>query len=94
MGFTPLLPISAALRVEWIRLSPGGVTIGLASRSACCCCPACGQRSSCVHSHYVRTLQDLPAHGRSIKLQVRLRRFFCDFGDCRQQTFVEQVPEE
>ena len=89
----PLLPQSAALTVEWIRLSPEGVKIGLASQLTVCCCPACGQRSSRVHSHYIRTLQDLPAHGRAIQLQVRLRRFFCDFGDCQRQTFAERVSE-
>jgi transposase len=46
-----------------------------------------------LHSHYVRILQDLPAHGRAIQLHVRLGRFFCDWADCSRQTFAEQVPE-
>jgi len=93
MGPGYLLPRMAALGIEWIRLTPEAVQIGLASQSAGCCCPACGQRSSRVHSHYNRTLQDLPAHGRVIQLQIRIRRFFCDFPDCRQQTFAERFPE-
>jgi transposase len=28
-----------------------------------------------------------------IQLQIRIRRFFCDFPDCQQQTFAERVPE-
>ena len=87
------MPRMAALRVEWIRLTPEVVQIGLASQSTFCSCPACGQRSSRVHSHYNRTLQDLPAHGRVIQLQIRIRRFFCDFPDCRRKTFAERFPE-
>ena len=93
MGPGYLLPKMAALVVEWIRLMPEAVRIGLTSQSASCCCPACGQRSSRVHSHYIRTLQDLPAHGRVIQLQIRIRRFFCDFPDCGRQTFAERFPE-
>jgi len=88
-----LLPKMAALGIEWIRLAHGAVQIGLASRLVFCNCPACGRRSSRVHSHYVRILGDLPAHGRVIQLQLRVRRFFCDFPDCRRQTFAEPFSE-
>jgi len=93
MGPGYFLPRMAALAVEWIRMGPDRVQIGLTSQSTFSCCPACGQRSSRVHSHYPRTLQDLPAHGRAIELQIRIRRFFCDFRGCRQQTFAERFPE-
>ena len=92
MGPACLFPDSA-LAVEWIRLGPGAVQIGLEPTAAFCRCPTCGIASYRVHSHYVRELLDLPAHGRVIHLQIRLRRFFCDFRDCPQQTFAEQVPE-
>jgi transposase len=62
-------------------------------RGASCPCPGCGKSSGRVHSHYTRTLEDVPAHGRAIQLCIALRRFFCDFAECSQQTFAEQIPE-
>jgi transposase len=81
------------MQVAWMRITPQAVQVGLVSETTTCPCPSCGQCSRRVHSHYVRTLQDLPAHGRVIQLCIALRRFFCDFRDCSQQTFAEQAPE-
>jgi transposase len=88
-----MLPRPASLAVERIQFTPQGVVIELASRLSGADCPSCGQHSSRIHSHYVRKLRDLPAHGRSIQLRVRLRRFFCDFRDCPRHTFAERMPE-
>jgi transposase len=54
-------------------------------------CPACGQRSRRVHSHYWRTLADLPCQGRAITLRVRARRFRCRNRACERQTFAEPL---
>jgi transposase len=93
MGPGTLLPVPMALAVEWIRLTPEIVQIGLMSQAATCICPCCAQSSARVHGHYVRKVQDSPAHGRAIELLIGLRRFVCDFPDCPQQTFAEQMPE-
>lgn len=92
MRSVPLLPNLAALTVEWIRVDTDAVRFGLVFQLAFHPCPTCGQRSSHVHSHYLRTLKDLSAHGRPIELQIRVRRFSCTFSDCPRQTFVEQIP--
>jgi len=93
MGAAPILPMPATLAVERIHLAPQEVVIELASRLPGEDCPSCGQHSSRIHSHYVRKLRDLPAHGLAIQLRVRLRRFFCDFRDCPRCTFAERMPE-
>lgn len=41
-------------------------------------CPLCAVVSGRVHSHYTRTLADLPWQGRRAAIQVRARRFCCD----------------
>lgn len=87
-----LLP-DVGLSVEWIRFGAEGVEIGVVPTSTNCRCPQCGLPSDRVHSHYIRTLADVPAHGRVVHLQIRLRRFFCDFAGCAQGTFAEQVPQ-
>ena len=55
------------------------------------CCPHCRWPSQRVHSHYQRTLADLPASGETICLHVRLRRFFCNNRLCRRKTFAEPL---
>src|ERR1700722_18961510 len=92
MVLARLLP-DLGLSVEWIRFGPEAVEIGVVPTSTACCCPQCGLASDRVHSHYIRTLADVPAHGRVIHLQIRLRRFFCGFAGCAQETFAEQVPQ-
>jgi transposase len=87
-----LLPKSS-LRFSGLRLTPQGVTLVLAPTVTFGFCPTCGQRSSRVHSHYDRMLQDVPACGRVVHLQLHLRRFFCDLADCPRITFAEPLPE-
>ena len=52
-------------------------------------CPDCGQAASRVHSHYTRTLSDLPWVNRRVRLIIQVRRFFCDNRDCTRRTFTE-----
>src|SRR5262249_8840574 len=53
-------------------------------------CPACGHRSERVHGQYVRTLRDLPAWGRPVRVRLRVRRFVCRTEGCARRTFIEQ----
>ena len=46
-----------------------------------------------IHSHYQRTLTDLPFCQFQIHIYWCTRRFFCDAGNCRKITFTEQIPE-
>ena len=55
-------------------------------------CPRCGGLSGQVHGYYARTLADVPADGRPVVVQVRVRRMRCPVLGCGVQTFREQVP--
>jgi transposase len=50
-------------------------------------------RSERVHSHYERTVCDLPWRGISVTLKVRSRRFFCENRECERSIFCERLPE-
>jgi transposase len=56
-------------------------------------CPLCHHPARRVHSHYSRTLQDLPCGTRSLRLLITVRRFFCDCTDCPRKIFAERLPE-
>ena len=46
-----------------------------------------------MHSHYQRTLADLPWHGKEVEIHWRSRRFFCDVASCPRRVFAERLPE-
>lgn len=53
-------------------------------------CPYCGEVSNSIHSHYVRTLSDLPIQNKEVKLLLVSRKFFCSNQDCKHKTFGER----
>jgi transposase len=55
-------------------------------------CPLCQRPSSRVHSHYVRTLADLPCSGQRVRWLVQVRRFRCLHADGQQKIFTERLP--
>lgn len=46
-----------------------------------------------VHSRYVRTVTDLPWAGIRVRLQITVRRFFCDNAICSRHIFAERLGE-
>ena len=52
-------------------------------------CLECGYISNRVHSHYERSLQDLPIQGKKSIVILRNRKMFCDNPECSRTTFAE-----
>jgi transposase len=46
-----------------------------------------------VHAWNLRRLSDLPVTGRSLMLELHVRRLVCQSAECPQRTFRQQVPE-
>jgi transposase len=55
-------------------------------------CPQCGQPAERVHAYHVRRLADVPAVGRGVVVELRVRRLVCQASGCARRTFREQVP--
>lgn len=55
-------------------------------------CPYCGNKSSSVHSEYLREIQDLPIQNQKVILLVNTRKFFCKNNNCSHKTFSEKHP--
>ena len=79
------------VRVERIVEEAGAVAIEAAPTASGATCPGCGRASERVHSRYVRTMRDLPACGRPVRVRLRMRRFVCGAAACPRRTFAEQV---
>ncbi|MBN1121873.1 MAG: transposase family protein [Anaerolineae bacterium] len=54
-------------------------------------CPECNSISTRVHSTYLRCPADLPCCGKSIRLRLQVRRFFCPNEACHRKTHFRQV---
>lgn len=55
-------------------------------------CPLCHSTSPRIHSLYSRRLNDLPWEGIPVRIDLRVRRFFCDNDACSQRISTEQLP--
>jgi transposase len=55
-------------------------------------CPLCDVQTTRVHSRYTRTVADVPWGAYAVRLQVRVRKFFCDNPACPRQIFTERLP--
>ncbi len=57
-------------------------------------CPGCGSVSASIHSRYIRSAGDFPAHGRRLVIRLTARRFRCCVGTCDRKTFAERFSDD
>jgi hypothetical protein len=86
-----LLPKVPGLRLEDIVIDAGAISLVLLSTSLPLTCPVCSQKTAQLHSHYKRTVADLPWGGRSVRL-LRVRKFRCPHRECPRRIFTERLP--
>jgi transposase len=89
-----LLPDTSHVRLETWSLEPAQstITITLNARQITARCPLCDRWSKHVHSHYERTLADLPWGEYAVTIRLSIRRLFCDNADCERRIFAERLP--
>jgi transposase len=68
------------------------ITLDVTSTHACVPCPLCQRQTTRVHSRYTRTVADLPWGAYTVRLPLRVRKFFCDHPACPRQIFTERLP--
>jgi transposase len=78
----------ATLAIE----ADGSVTFSVVPSSPTARCPMCDTPSARRHSWYQRTALDLPWRGRTVRLRLWTRRWFCDEPACPQTIFTERFP--
>jgi transposase len=86
-----ILPDLSDLIIEQVSVT-NDVVITARADSPTASSPCCGMISQRVHSHYQRTLRDLPASGRPVHLILQVRRFFCEERTCLRTIFAERFP--
>ena len=88
-----LLPKVPGLKLENAALDAEALSFTLTSTSLPAICPVCTQKTRRLHSHYLRTVADLPWSGRRVKLFLKVRKFRCSQNGCPRQVFTERLPD-
>ena len=80
------------MKLQDVAIDAEMISFSVESTRPSVCCPLCGQETARLHSHYLRTLADLPCGGRSVRLSLRVRRFRCKAAGCPRKIFAERLP--
>ena len=89
-----LLPLDTSLRVEHLAVDTQAqqVTVELQAIAPSCPCPSCQLPAERIHSHYQRTVAELPWAELVVQLHLHARKFFCDNAACPRKVFTERLP--
>ena len=91
MEVKALLALPKGFEVTSIERADDVLTIAVVSTQAHPSCPLCASQASRVHSHYMRTVADLPCVGQQVRRLLQVRKFFCDVTSCPRKIFVERI---
>jgi transposase len=92
MERTPLLPLPEGMLIEQIQITETGLVVSVMATHPTSCCPLCSEASSCIKSHYRRSLQDVSCGGRRVQLALTVRKFSCHNPLCERKVFTERLP--
>ncbi len=87
-----ILPDHALLHLVRLEADEQFILAVVATTAPEALCPLCQCRSESVHSRYVRSVADLPWAGWAVRLELHVRRFFCQNKACIRQLFTERLP--
>src|SRR5204863_8918061 len=88
-----LLPLSDGLVIEQISQQAHQIVVSAQATAERLCCPVCDTASASMHSHYLRTIADLPHTGQKVILKLRVRRFYCRNPLCMRHIFTERLSD-
>ncbi len=87
-----LLPTFEGVRLNHLSTLGDTIVVHMNALAANARCRTCGNTSERIHSHYQRTLADLPWAHCPVRILLQLRKFFCDNPSCKRRIFTEPIP--
>src|SRR3989442_1575663 len=89
-----LLPDATTLRLEACEVddTTAQLTLRVRSMQTSVPCPLCITPAHRIHSHYERPLADLPWAAYRVRLQLRVRKWFCRNRPSPRRIFTERLP--
>ena len=92
MFATIILPDEWQLCIDGAGKEEGVIVFSVSSTNPVSQCPCCQTISERIHSSYQRHPADLPIVGHTVRLDISVRRFFCDNDRCERSIFAERMP--
>ncbi len=87
-----LVPWLSRVRLDTISATDQQINLELTTTQVEAPCPACGQPSQSIHSHYDRAVADLAWANTPVRISIHSRRFFCRNSACARVIFTERLP--
>jgi transposase len=88
-----LVPHLVGLHLRQLIIEHERLTLVVVPTRRTARCPLCQRKSSRIHSHYERTIADLPWGSQPIRLRLTTRRFRCVNCRCSQRIFGERFAD-
>ncbi|MFI0235706.1 ISL3 family transposase [Streptomyces sp. NPDC016845] len=86
-----LLPQLQRVDVGSVVVDGDTVVITARTRDGPANCTGCGRPSDWQHSRYLRHVADEAVGGRPVRIDLSVRRLYCENTDCPKTTFAEQI---
>ncbi|WP_307804697.1 ISL3 family transposase [Streptomyces sp. VRA16 Mangrove soil] len=86
-----LFPYLGTVQVDAVIPTEDAVHVVARTRDVVVRCPDCAMPSERVHSTYERHLADGPVGDQSVRIDLSVRRLYCENAACQRRTFAEQV---
>ncbi len=93
MNLSRLVPHLVGLHLRQVIIEHERLTLVVMPLRRTARCPLCQRKSSRIHSHYERTIADLPWGSRPIRLRLQARRFRCVNRRCSRRIFGERFAD-
>jgi transposase len=93
MPSTPFLPLPDGLEITSISEAEHELLVRVTSTRMHALCPICSTPSSSIHSYYRRKPLELPCTGKTVRLLLSVKKFFCRMTSCPQKIFTERLPD-
>jgi transposase len=87
-----ILPDPEMLEVISVQRIGRGLHIEVVSKQAVARCPECGTPAARLHSRYTRYPSDLPICGYFVRLELHVKKYFCQKRECPRKIFCERLP--
>ena len=92
--FRPSSLVPAGFVVDHLDVGTDQISLVVRSGSTTATCPDCRTSSRRIQSRYQRRAAASPLGGRSVELQVMVRRFWCDAAACGQKILAERFSDD
>src|SRR5258708_19624291 len=87
-----ILPDPSGLRLLRLEADEQSIIAVVTTTASGALCPLCQGHAESIHSRYTRMVTDLPWAGWAVRLELHVRRFFCQNKECPRRVFTERLP--